>query len=172
MVGALAIALALGGAALVTEVWSLTIVLQSVVSMLGLGLGIDYALLLVSRFREARRSGLGPEEAAVESARTAGHSVIVSAAAVTVGVAALGDFLLVQILGVALAAAVVLDATVVRLAVGPALLAIAGRWNWWPGTPVEQGRAPAPALSSDRDPAASVESAPRHPASASPEASG
>jgi uncharacterized membrane protein YdfJ with MMPL/SSD domain len=46
---------------------------------------------------------------------------------------ALGDFVLVKILGVALAAAVVLDATLVRLAVGPALLAIAGQWNWWPG---------------------------------------
>jgi RND superfamily putative drug exporter len=48
------------------------------------------------------------------------------------GAFALGDFVLVQILGVALAAAVVLDATLVRLAVGPALLALAGRWNWWP----------------------------------------
>ena len=41
--------------------------------------------------------------------------------------------MLVKILGVALTAAVVLDATLVRLAVGPALLAMAGRWNWWPG---------------------------------------
>ena len=47
---------------------------------------------------------------------------------------ALGDFVLVKILGVALAAAIVLDATLVRLAVGPALLALAGRCNWWPGS--------------------------------------
>ena len=33
----------------------------------------------------------------------------------------------------ALAVAVLLDATLVRLAVGPALLCLAGRWNWWPG---------------------------------------
>ena len=32
-----------------------------------------------------------------------------------------------------LGVAVFLDATVIRLAVGPALVALAGRWNWWPG---------------------------------------
>jgi RND superfamily putative drug exporter len=36
-------------------------------------------------------------------------------------------------LGFALAVAVALDATVVRLAIGPALLCLAGEWNWWPG---------------------------------------
>jgi RND superfamily putative drug exporter len=44
-----------------------------------------------------------------------------------------GDFLLIKMLGFALAVAVLLDATVMRLAVSPALLALAGRWNWWPG---------------------------------------
>jgi len=33
----------------------------------------------------------------------------------------------------ALAVAVLLDATVIRMAIGPALLRLAGRWNWWPG---------------------------------------
>jgi uncharacterized membrane protein YdfJ with MMPL/SSD domain len=51
--GALAIALALGAAALLAPARPLSILLQSVVTMLGLGLGIDYALLAVSRFREA-----------------------------------------------------------------------------------------------------------------------
>ena len=88
-VGALAIGLALGAAALVARVWPLSIALQNVVSMLGLGLGVDYTLLLVSRFREARAGGHDPEEAAVEAAIHAGHSVIVSAATVAVGFAAL-----------------------------------------------------------------------------------
>ena len=56
-VAGLAIALALGGAALIARVWPLSIALQNVVSMLGLGLGVDYTLLLVSRFREARAAG-------------------------------------------------------------------------------------------------------------------
>ena len=46
---------------------------------------------------------------------------------------ALGDFVLMKMLGFALAVAVLLDATVVRVALGPALLRLAGRWNWWPG---------------------------------------
>jgi RND superfamily putative drug exporter len=35
-------------------------------------------------------------------------------------------------LGFTLAVAVLLDATLVRMVVGPALLRLAGRWNWWP----------------------------------------
>ena len=46
---------------------------------------------------------------------------------------ALGDFVLVKMLGFTLAVAVLLDATVIRVAIGPALLRLAGRWNWWPG---------------------------------------
>mgnify|MGYP006171062621 CR=1 FL=1 len=66
--------------------------------------------------------------------------VITSAAAIMVVVFAaftLGEFLLMQMLGFALATAVFLDATIVRIAVGPAMLRLAGRWNWWPG---ERGR--------------------------------
>ena len=88
-VGVLAIALALGGAAIVARVSPLSIVLQNVVSMLGLGLGVDYTLLLVSRFREARAAGRTSEDAAVDAAVHAGHSVLVSAAAVLVGFAGL-----------------------------------------------------------------------------------
>jgi len=38
----------------------------------------------------------------------------------------------VQMLGFTLAVAVFIDATVVRMVVGPALLQLAGDWNWWP----------------------------------------
>jgi putative drug exporter of the RND superfamily len=84
---------------------------------------------------EGRREGLSEEAALAEGlARTAG--VITSAAAVMVAVFAaftLGGFVLMKMLGFALAVAVLLDATVIRMAVGPALLRLAGRWNWWPG---------------------------------------
>jgi putative drug exporter of the RND superfamily len=62
--------------------------------------------------------------------------VISSAAAVMLAVFvafALHGVLLVRMLGFALAVAVAIDATLVRLAMGPAILALAGRWNWWPG---------------------------------------
>ncbi|HET7456891.1 MAG TPA: MMPL family transporter, partial [Gemmatimonadaceae bacterium] len=87
--GSLSIALSLGAAAVAARFFPLSILLQNVVSMLGLGLGIDYALLLVSRFRESLERGLAPDDAAVEAARHAGHSILLSGLAVAIGFAAL-----------------------------------------------------------------------------------
>lgn len=99
------------------------------------GLSMDYEVFLVARVAELRRAGLGEREAIAEGlARSA--PLITSASLIMVvvfGAFAFGEFLLIQLLGLALAAAVFLDATLVRIAVGPALLAVAGRWNWWPG---------------------------------------
>jgi RND superfamily putative drug exporter len=99
------------------------------------GLSMDYEVFLVARVREARKAGRSEAEAVAEGlARTGG--VITSAAAIMVAVFAaftLGESLLIRMLGFALATAVLLDATVIRMAVGPALLRLAGRWNWWPG---------------------------------------
>ena len=109
--------------------------LPALVFCLVFGLSMDYEVFLVARIAEARREGRDESEAIVEGmARTGG--VITSAAAIMVVVFAaftLGGFLMIKVLGFALATAVLLDATVVRLAIGPALLHLAGRWNWWPG---------------------------------------
>jgi RND superfamily putative drug exporter len=98
------------------------------------GISLDYEVFLVSRTRETWRTGAGVSEAIVESlARTGG--LITSAAAIMVAVFAsfaLGSLLPNQMLGFALAVAVALDASIVRAALGPALLRLAGRWNWWP----------------------------------------
>ncbi|HET7456922.1 MAG TPA: MMPL family transporter, partial [Gemmatimonadaceae bacterium] len=99
------------------------------------GLSMDYEVFLVSRVAEARRAGAGERDALAEGMARTGR-VITSAAAIMIVVFAaftVGDFVLMKILGFALAVAVLLDATVVRAALGPALLALAGRWNWWPG---------------------------------------
>jgi RND superfamily putative drug exporter len=99
------------------------------------GLSMDYEVFLMARVAEARRSGLDEGEAVAEGlARTGG--VITSAAAVMVavfGAFAAGEFLLVKMLGFALGVAVLLDATLIRVAIGPALLRLGGGWNWWPG---------------------------------------
>jgi RND superfamily putative drug exporter len=106
------------------------------------GLSMDYEVFLVARVAEARRAGADEGEAIAEGlARTGG--VITSAAAIMIVVFAafmLGDFLMTKVLGFALEAAVLFDATVVRMAIGPALLRVAGRWNWWPGRGDEVGR--------------------------------
>jgi RND superfamily putative drug exporter len=99
------------------------------------GLSMDYEVFLVARVLEARRSGLSEMEAIPEGmARTAG--LITSAAAIMIVVFAaftFGNFLVVKMIGFTLAVAVLIDATLVRIVIGPALLRIAGDWNWWPG---------------------------------------
>ncbi len=99
------------------------------------GLSMDYEVFLVARVLEARKSGLSETDAIPEGmAKTAG--LITSAAAIMIVVFAaftLGDFLVVKMIGFALATAVLIDATIVRMVIGPALLRIAGDWNWWPG---------------------------------------
>jgi len=99
------------------------------------GLSMDYEVFLVARVLEARRSGLGEAEAIPEGlARTAG--LITSAASIMIVVFAaftFGSFLVVKMIGFTLAVAVFIDATLVRIVIGPALLRIAGDWNWWPG---------------------------------------
>ena len=100
------------------------------------GLSMDYEVFLVSRVAEAKRSGMNDRDSIAEGlARTGG--LITSAAAIMIVVFAaftLGDFVLIKILGFALSVAVLVDATIVRMAIGPALLTLAGRWNWWPGS--------------------------------------
>ena len=99
------------------------------------GLSMDYEVFLVARVLEARRSGLSEMDAIPEGlARTAG--LITSAAAIMIVVFAaftFGDFLVVKMIGFTLAVAVLIDATLIRIVIGPALLRIAGDWNWWPG---------------------------------------
>jgi putative drug exporter of the RND superfamily len=111
------------------------------------GLSMDYEVFLVARVLEARRSGLGETDAIPEGmARTAG--LITSAAAIMIVVFAaftFGNFLVVKMIGFTLAVAVLIDATLVRIVIGPALLRIAGDWNWWPGGLAAARKAPGTA---------------------------
>jgi putative drug exporter of the RND superfamily len=114
------------------------------------GLSMDYEVFLVARVLEERRRGLSERSAVIEGlARTA--RLITSAAAIMIAVFiafTIGSFLVVQMLGFTLAVAVFIDATVVRMIVGPALLQLAGDWNWWPfglyGAPVTSEKELAP----------------------------
>lgn len=99
------------------------------------GIGMDYEVFLIARVAEARAEGRD-ERAAIAAGLCTTGSVITSAAAIMIvvfGAFAMGSFLPTKMLGFALAVAVLIDATLVRLAIGPALLQLAGRWNWWPG---------------------------------------
>ena len=99
----------------------------SMVGMIGLGVGIDYALFIVTRFREGLHDGLSVEEAVVEAIDTSGRAVVF--AGITVIVAALGlltiglSFVTGLAVGMATAVAVMIIASITLL---PALLAMVG----------------------------------------------
>ncbi len=96
--------------------------------MIGLGVGIDYALFIVTRFRNGLDEGLEPRAAAIASINTAGRAVLF--AGITVIIALMGMFLLdISFLyGVAVAAALaVLMTMIAALTLLPALLTIVGR---------------------------------------------
>ncbi|MEU5875228.1 MMPL family transporter [Glycomyces sp. NPDC047369] len=103
--------------------------------MIGLvfGLAMDYQIFLVTRVREAYVHGASPKQAIVEGY---GHSsrVVVAAALIMISVFAAFIFSaesLIASMGFALAAAVVFDAFVVRMAIIPAVMALVGRGAWW-----------------------------------------
>ena len=118
----------------------------AVASMIGLGVGIDYALLILTRHRAALASGLEPRAAVVEAVSTAGHSVLV--AGTTVVISLLGLFLmgLSYLQGVALSASfAVLVTMAASVTLLPALLGFAGR-------KVDRLRIPGTARSAAADP--------------------
>ncbi len=113
----------LGLIGLLTQVVKMPDVATELAVMIGLGVGIDYALFILTRFRENYRNGIGLEESIVASMDTAGRAVVF--AGVTVIIALLGMFALgVGFLnGMAVAASVgVLATMVAALTLLPALL--------------------------------------------------
>ncbi|MFI7890555.1 MMPL family transporter [Streptomyces sp. CACIS-1.16CA] len=99
------------------------------------GLSMDYHVFVVSRIREAALEG-ATTRTAVREGITRSAGVVTSAAIVMVGVFAIfGTLSMVEFkqLGVGLAAAILLDAVIIRIYVLPALMTALGNWNWWPG---------------------------------------
>ena len=97
------------------------------------GLSMDYEVLLLSRMQEAyRRTGDNRASVAEGLAQTAG--VITGAAMIMVTVFAafaLADVLTIKAIGVGMAIAVFVDATIIRVLLVPATMRLMGKWNWW-----------------------------------------
>jgi RND superfamily putative drug exporter len=97
------------------------------------GLSMDYHVFVVSRIREAARSGMSTRDAVAHGITTSAGTVT-SAALVMVAVfsifATLSTIDMKQ-LGIGLAAAILLDATIIRAVVLPSLMTMLGRANWW-----------------------------------------
>jgi len=100
----------------------------AVAGLIGIGVGIDYALLVLTRFRTALVGGADVRDAVVESVSTAGRSVLVAGGTVVVSLLGLAftgvSFLYGVALAASLAVAIVVAASVTLL---PATLALAGR---------------------------------------------
>ena len=97
------------------------------------GLSMDYEVFLVSRIREARGT-TGDDVEAVARGMAATGRVITSAALIMTVVFlsfVVNPSPFVKMIGLGLAVAIALDATVVRMVLVPATMALLGRWNWW-----------------------------------------
>src|SRR5579863_5131065 len=144
-VGQLAIATALAIAGFLALRWHLSILVQNLATMLGLGLGIDYALLMVSRFREAICAGNNGLAASVIAARQAGHTLLISASTVAIGFLALLTVPISEIRSIGVAGFLVVGMSVLLAnTLVPAVLALLG-------PRIDAGRMPfTPTLDSHR----------------------
>jgi uncharacterized membrane protein YdfJ with MMPL/SSD domain len=97
------------------------------------GLSMDYHVFILSRIREAYDRGLKTEDAVAHGIKTTA-GVVSSAALVMVGVFSIFATLPIldmKEMGIGLAAAVLIDATIVRAVLLPATMKLLGDWNWY-----------------------------------------
>ena len=97
------------------------------------GLSMDYEVFLLTRIREARDAGLGTDAAIAEGLGRTGRLITSAALILCLAFAALsaGPQTDIKIFATGLGAGILLDATVVRALLVPALMSLLGRWNWW-----------------------------------------
>src|SRR5262249_7043149 len=127
LIGALSIAGSLGLLALLSDFTPVSNYALNVTTIVGLALGIDYSLLVLTRFREERTVAPTLDDAIIESVRTAGRTVVFSAAAVALSVLALLAFPMMFLRSLAYSCVgVILLATLCAVLVMPAMLRILG----------------------------------------------
>jgi RND superfamily putative drug exporter len=106
------------------------------------GLATDYGVFLFSRVKEGHDAGLPNREAVALGLERTGR--VITAAAllfcVAVGAFATSGILIVKELGIGIALAVAIDASLVRALLVPSLMALLGDWNWWAPAPLRRFR--------------------------------
>jgi RND superfamily putative drug exporter len=98
------------------------------------GVSMDYEVFLLSRIREAYENG-DSNTASVSKGLVATAGIITSAAAIIIvtGAFAFSSVIITKAVGLGIAVAVFVDATIIRILLVPATMRIPGDWNWWPG---------------------------------------
>lgn len=118
---------AAGIVAILSHVITMADATTSTVAMIGIGVGIDYALFIVTRFREGLHDGIPVEDSIVEAVDTSGRAVIFAGATVIIallGLLAIGlSFVTGLAIGMAIAVAIMLIASITLL---PSLIAMVG----------------------------------------------
>ncbi len=106
----------------------------------GFGLAMDYEVFLLARMKELVDEGL-PNNIAVAKGLQRSGRIVTSAAAVIILVFlgfATGQVIVIKQVGIGLAVAVLLDATIVRMLLVPATMTLLGDWNWWAPAPLRR----------------------------------
>jgi len=99
------------------------------------GVSMDYEVFLLSRIREAYENG-DSNTASVAKGLASTAGIITSAAAIIIvvtGAFAFSSVIITKAIGLGLAVAVFVDATIIRVLLVPATMRVLGDWNWWPG---------------------------------------
>jgi RND superfamily putative drug exporter len=123
-----------------TPTGTLETTLPVLVFCIAFGLSMDYEVFLLSRITEAHRNGATTAEAVAQGLqRTGGLITAAAAILVTVFMAlAASNLTALKVIGVGLTLAIVLDATIVRGLLVPAIMRLAGEANWWAPGPLRR----------------------------------
>ncbi len=104
------------------------------------GLSTDYGIFVITRIQEARASSRSEREA-IALGIDRGARVVTAAAvllSIAVGAVALSDLVYNKELAIGAAAGILVDATIVRGLLFPAVMALCGRWTWWAPAPISR----------------------------------
>jgi RND superfamily putative drug exporter len=107
---------------------------------IGFGLATDYAVILLSRIKEAYDSGIPNNEAVAIGLERTGRIVTAAALLFAVAIAAFATSKLTFIkeLGLGTALVVLIDASIIRALLVPSLMVLLGKWNWWAPRPLRR----------------------------------
>ncbi|MFD3835699.1 MMPL family transporter [Streptomyces sp. NPDC058642] len=119
---------------------ALSLTAPPLIIAIAFGLAMDYELFILARMREARRRTGDDQEAVVTGLRRSGRVVTCAALllAVVFGAFMTGGFSPILQIGLGLTLAVLIDATVVRMLLVPATMALLGRRAWWAPKPLRR----------------------------------
>ncbi|MFJ8063491.1 MMPL family transporter [Psychrobacillus sp. NPDC096426] len=115
------------------EATSIALIIPVIVFSLVFGLSMDYEVFLISRIQEEYSKSLNNTAATIDGL-TSTSKIITSAALIMIvitGAFAFTDVMPVKQIGLGIAIAVAIDASIIRLLLVPSLMKLFGKWNWW-----------------------------------------